>query len=56
MFRADRDADSVWGGTGSNALFFGQLLVGRGPGVDGKGLGVANAVEKVERLACLDDK
>ena len=35
MFGADGDADEVFGDAGVDALGFGELFVGCGPGVDG---------------------
>ena len=47
VLEADRDADHVLGDAGVGAFLFRKLLVGRGPWVDGEGLGVADAVKFV---------
>lgn len=44
VFGADRDTDSVLGDARIEALLLRKLLVCRGPGVDGEGLGVTDTV------------
>ena len=48
----DRDADQVLRDAAVGFLRVGQLLVGRGPGVDGQGFGIADAV-RVLALLCV---
>lgn len=52
---ADGDANEVLGDARVLLLLVGELLVRRGPGVDGEGLGVADVGQVADELEAVDD-